>query len=202
MQKEQMTLNQAYDHVKRCKPNISPNFNFMGQLLDFEKALSGNDTQGHPGFFCQRSNPLDSDTSVRQTWRAATVDLKNVYFTHKRWDISFFISQTKKTLSSPQQREKTAAQALDASTCSWWNANSCFNELEHIGLRLSAKLMISKKSDSVLERLQWQKMNSKTSRLQGCRFPTRAQRQKDQLFFPHSISVTKYFCERHTTGLT
>lgn len=127
---------------------------------------------------------------------------KNVYFSHKRWDISFFISQTKKKLSSPQQREKTAAQALDASTCSWWNANSCFNELEHIGLRLSAKLMISKKSDSVLERLQWQKMNSKTSRLQGCRFPTRAQRQKDQLFFPHSISVTKYFCERHTTGLT
>ena len=94
MQKEQMTLNQAYDHVKRCKPNISPNFNFMGQLLDFEKALSGNDTQGHPGFFCQRSNPLDSDTSVRQTWRAATVDLK--MFTFHTRDISFFISQTKK----------------------------------------------------------------------------------------------------------
>lgn len=68
MQKEQMTLNQAYDHVKRCKPNISPNFNFMGQLLDFEKSLSGNNTQGHPGFFCQRSNTLESDSSVRQTW--------------------------------------------------------------------------------------------------------------------------------------
>lgn len=67
MQKEQMTLNQAYDHVKRCKPNISPNFNFMGQLLDFEKSLSGNNTQGHPGFFCQRSNTLESDSSVRQT---------------------------------------------------------------------------------------------------------------------------------------
>lgn len=127
--------------------------------------------------------------------------IKCLLFTQEMRYFLLYLPDQKK-LSSPQQREKTAAQALDASTCSWWNANSCFNELEHIGLRLSAKLMISKKSDSVLERLQWQKMNSKTSRLQGCRFPTRAQRQKDQLFFPHSISVTKYFCERHTTGLT
>ncbi|GFO23282.1 dual specificity protein phosphatase [Plakobranchus ocellatus] len=36
-----MSLNCAYDHVKRCKPNISPNFTFMGQLLDFEKCLNG-----------------------------------------------------------------------------------------------------------------------------------------------------------------
>lgn len=39
MQREHMSLNEAYDFVKRCKPNISPNFNFMGQLLDFERAL-------------------------------------------------------------------------------------------------------------------------------------------------------------------
>ncbi|CAG5127046.1 unnamed protein product [Candidula unifasciata] len=41
MCRENMTLNQAYDHVKMCKPNISPNFTFMGQLLDFEKDLHG-----------------------------------------------------------------------------------------------------------------------------------------------------------------
>ncbi|XP_060083321.1 dual specificity protein phosphatase 7-like [Ylistrum balloti] len=41
MQKQHMSLNEAYDHVKGCKPNISPNFNFMGQLLDFEKTLTG-----------------------------------------------------------------------------------------------------------------------------------------------------------------
>lgn len=35
-----LSLNDAYDYVKRCKPNISPNFNFMGQLLDFEKTLN------------------------------------------------------------------------------------------------------------------------------------------------------------------
>lgn len=51
MQKKHMTLNEAYDHVKRCKPNISPNFNFMGQLLDFERHLclkpEGNNTNGN-----------------------------------------------------------------------------------------------------------------------------------------------------------
>jgi len=34
-----LSLNDAYDFVKRCKHNISPNFNFMGQLLDFERTL-------------------------------------------------------------------------------------------------------------------------------------------------------------------
>lgn len=36
---EGMSLNEAYDFVKSCKPNISPNFNFMGQLMEFEKTL-------------------------------------------------------------------------------------------------------------------------------------------------------------------
>lgn len=40
MQKCHLSLNDAYDYVKKCKPNISPNFNFMGQLLDFERILS------------------------------------------------------------------------------------------------------------------------------------------------------------------
>jgi dual specificity MAP kinase phosphatase len=39
MSRQSMCLNEAYDFVKKCKPNISPNFTFMGQLLDFEKAL-------------------------------------------------------------------------------------------------------------------------------------------------------------------
>ena len=39
MAQKSMCLNEAYDFVKKCKPNISPNFTFMGQLLDFEKAL-------------------------------------------------------------------------------------------------------------------------------------------------------------------
>ncbi|ESO99408.1 hypothetical protein LOTGIDRAFT_113325 [Lottia gigantea] len=43
MSKLNLTMNEAYDFVKSCKPNISPNFNFMGQLLDFEKCLHGSD---------------------------------------------------------------------------------------------------------------------------------------------------------------
>ena len=39
MHKLTLSLNDAFDYVKRCKPNIAPNFNFMGQLLDFENTL-------------------------------------------------------------------------------------------------------------------------------------------------------------------
>uniref|UniRef100_H3A1V9 protein-tyrosine-phosphatase n=1 Tax=Latimeria chalumnae TaxID=7897 RepID=H3A1V9_LATCH len=39
MQKLNMSLNDAYDHVKKKKSNISPNFNFLGQLRDFERTL-------------------------------------------------------------------------------------------------------------------------------------------------------------------
>lgn len=39
MQTQKLTLNDAYDYVKQCKPNISPNFNFMGQLLEFQRSL-------------------------------------------------------------------------------------------------------------------------------------------------------------------
>ncbi|KAH3819225.1 hypothetical protein DPMN_120959 [Dreissena polymorpha] len=39
MQTKKLSLNAAYDYVKTCKPNISPNFNFMGQLLEFQRSL-------------------------------------------------------------------------------------------------------------------------------------------------------------------
>ncbi|ELT95734.1 hypothetical protein CAPTEDRAFT_182593 [Capitella teleta] len=40
MHSRSLSLNDAYDFVKRCKPDISPNFNFMGQLKDFETTLN------------------------------------------------------------------------------------------------------------------------------------------------------------------
>lgn len=62
MSREKMSLNHAYDHVKRCKPNISPNFTFMGQLLDFEKCLNngqnGPSSQGSGG---QNNNKTAED---------------------------------------------------------------------------------------------------------------------------------------------
>jgi len=39
MQTRKWSLNCAYDFVKLRKSDVSPNFNFMGQLLDFEKQL-------------------------------------------------------------------------------------------------------------------------------------------------------------------
>jgi len=36
-----LSLEDAYELVKRHKPNIAPNLNFMGQLLDFERRLYG-----------------------------------------------------------------------------------------------------------------------------------------------------------------
>uniref|UniRef100_A0A131Y044 protein-tyrosine-phosphatase n=1 Tax=Ixodes ricinus TaxID=34613 RepID=A0A131Y044_IXORI len=40
MQKQKLPLNDAYDLVKKRKANIAPNFNFLGQLLDFEQLLN------------------------------------------------------------------------------------------------------------------------------------------------------------------
>lgn len=39
MKRMTMTLDEAYRFVKEKRPTISPNFNFLGQLLDFEKKL-------------------------------------------------------------------------------------------------------------------------------------------------------------------
>ncbi|XP_076874882.1 dual specificity protein phosphatase 7-like [Brachyhypopomus gauderio] len=47
MQKLRLSLDDAYDLVKHKKSNISPNFSFMGQLLDFEKTLGVSGTSRH-----------------------------------------------------------------------------------------------------------------------------------------------------------
>lgn len=49
MQKNHWSLNDAYDFVKQRKSNVSPNFNFMGQLLDFEKTLGITQPAGDSG---------------------------------------------------------------------------------------------------------------------------------------------------------
>ncbi|CAL1526254.1 unnamed protein product [Lymnaea stagnalis] len=68
MSRESMTLNEAYDHVKKCKPNISPNFTFMGQLLDFEKDLNSSDKANDSGdesltSDCEKLSPTSSNCS-------------------------------------------------------------------------------------------------------------------------------------------
>lgn len=51
MQTMDKSLEEAYDMVKRQKPNIAPNFNFMGQLLDFERRLRGGSGSPDSGHF-------------------------------------------------------------------------------------------------------------------------------------------------------
>uniref|UniRef100_A0A8C6Z8T9 protein-tyrosine-phosphatase n=1 Tax=Nothoprocta perdicaria TaxID=30464 RepID=A0A8C6Z8T9_NOTPE len=47
MKRMDMSLDEAYRFVKEKRPTISPNFNFLGQLLDFEKKIKS--PSGQPG---------------------------------------------------------------------------------------------------------------------------------------------------------
>ncbi|XP_056373884.1 dual specificity protein phosphatase 16 [Hyla sarda] len=48
MKRMDMTLDEAYRFVKEKRPTISPNFNFLGQLLDFEKKIKTQTGQTAP----------------------------------------------------------------------------------------------------------------------------------------------------------
>ena len=57
-----LSLSDAYDHVKRCKPDVSPNFSFMGQLMDFERSLRTQRGAGSPPPPCLAvAPPSDED---------------------------------------------------------------------------------------------------------------------------------------------
>ena len=64
MYKMSMSLNDAYDFVRRKKANISPNFNFMGQLLDFERQLNPPSPQRCTCHLQQQQQPDGVDGGV------------------------------------------------------------------------------------------------------------------------------------------
>ncbi|XP_069618966.1 dual specificity protein phosphatase 16 [Ranitomeya imitator] len=57
MKRMDMTLDEAYRFVKEKRPTISPNFNFLGQLLDFEKKIKTPTGQTTP--VCKRKLQLE-----------------------------------------------------------------------------------------------------------------------------------------------
>ncbi len=63
MLKEEYTLNDAYDYVKTKKSNVAPNFNFMQQLLDFERTRNSYQSPSSSGVSTASASPYSVESS-------------------------------------------------------------------------------------------------------------------------------------------
>lgn len=106
MQTQRLSLNDAYDYVKSCKPNISPNFNFMGQLLDFEQKLLQQDCSCG-GEATTNGGPQNSKNDLRV---CACVNNKETK--------TFFSSPTCKSSSVSSTSSLSSSSSLAASSAS------------------------------------------------------------------------------------
>ena len=55
-----MNVDRAYEYVKKCRPEISPNLGFMGQLLEYQKKLEG-DKKSDDGI----ENEVEKDSQLQ-----------------------------------------------------------------------------------------------------------------------------------------
>lgn len=61
MKFHRMSMNRAYQYLKDMRPAISPNLNFMGQLVEFERSLELGNDQHSPQI--TTSDPLVATTT-------------------------------------------------------------------------------------------------------------------------------------------
>ena len=61
MKFHRMSMNRAYHYLKDMRPAISPNLNFMGQLVEFERSLELGNDQHSPQV--TTSDPLVATTT-------------------------------------------------------------------------------------------------------------------------------------------
>lgn len=72
MKRMDMSLDEAYRFVKEKRPTISPNFNFLGQLLDFEKKIKTQGDQAPPAAVCKLKLQLELGCGVNENHLAPT----------------------------------------------------------------------------------------------------------------------------------
>lgn len=96
----ELSLNDAYDFVKKCKRDISPNFNFMGQLKDFETNLNLS-----RGCSCNKQN---SDSPVPCACHKET----KTYFTSPT-STGSYSSMSSSSATASSSTSSTSATAFD-----------------------------------------------------------------------------------------
>jgi len=111
-----LSLNDAFDHVRRCKPDISPNFSFMGQLLDYERLLSSErDRQSAVGELS-----IDETGAERQTPSSAEDDDRKprplAAIAEPVGDQSMFLSPPLTSCLRPH-RQKQPSSTTNCSDC-------------------------------------------------------------------------------------
>ena len=125
------TLNQAFDFVRRKRANISPNFNFMGQLQDFEHLLL---SRSQCRCSCPKTTAPSSFSFAKTTTTsssATTLATPDADVTHTKLSaVSSLPLCTRRSLGTPKSAPITSSAlksvAVEGCTCPCHNLKSYF----------------------------------------------------------------------------